>query len=407
MPESSALRMTSNAFRALSATLSVQVLVAMAAVTVPVLAPAAAREVGVSAGYVGFFIAFVYAAGMTASLVSGALVRRIGAIRVSQLCLLSCAAGLWLTATGLVPLLVAGALLIGCGYGPVTPASSHILSRSTPPGRMSFTFSLKQTGVPLGGALAGGVLPTLVLWAGWRAAAVFVGFACIATAALVQPMRAMLDADRTPGQPIGAASMSGPLRLVISQRAIRRLAVSSFFFASLQVCLITYLVTYLTQDLGFSLVQAGLMLAVAQGAGAAGRLAWGAISDRGRRPLQVLGVLGCAMAVFAAAAADFTTNWPRLAIVLCCAAFGATAIGWNGVYLAEVARQAPRGRAGDATGGTLFFTFSGVLVGPPAFAFLVEGGVSYSVAFLVVAVPALVCGLALLWVGARRRPAGR
>ena len=399
--------MTSNSFRALAATLAIQVLVAMAAVTVPVLAPAAAGAVGVSAGYVGFFVGITYAACMAASLVSGALVRRSGAIRVSQWCLLSCAAGLWLTATGLVPLLVAGALLIGCGYGPVTPASSHILSRSTPPGRMSFTFSLKQTGVPLGGALAGLVLPTLVLWAGWRAAAVFVGFACIVTAALVQPMRALLDADRMPGHPLGVASMSAPLRLVISERAIRRLAVSSFFFASLQVCLITFLVTYLTRDLGFSLVQAGLMLAVAQAGGVAGRLAWGAISDRGGRPLQVLGVLGCAMAAFAAAAAGFSTGWPRLAIVLCCAAFGATAIGWNGVYLAEVARQAPRGRAGEATGGTLFFTFSGVLVGPPVFAFLVEGGLSYSVAFLVVAVPALVCGLALLWVGARRTSAGR
>ena len=399
--------MTSNSFRALAATLAIQVLVAMAAVTVPVLAPAAAGEVGVSAGYVGFFVGITYAACMAASLVSGALVRRIGAIRVSQWCLLSCAAGLWLTATGLVPLLVAGALLIGCGYGPVTPASSHILSRSTPPGRMSFTFSLKQTGVPLGGALAGLVLPTLVLWAGWRAAAVFVGFACIVTAALVQPMRALLDADRAPGHPLGVASLSGPLRLVIGERAIRRLAVSSFFFASLQVCLITFLVTYLTRDLGFSLVQAGLMLAVAQAGGVAGRLAWGAISDRGGRPLQVLGVLGCAMAVFAAAAAGFSTGWPRLAIVLCCAAFGATAIGWNGVYLAEVARQASAGRAGEATGGALFFTFSGVLVGPPVFAFLVEGGFSYSVAFLVVAVPALVCGLALLWVGARRTSAGR
>src|SRR5450830_2093275 len=102
MPETSAPRLTSNAFGALAATLAIQALVAMAAVTVPVLAPAAASEVGVSAGYVGLFIAFVYAACMAASLVSGALVRRIGAIRISQLCLLTCAAGLWLTATGLV-----------------------------------------------------------------------------------------------------------------------------------------------------------------------------------------------------------------------------------------------------------------------------------------------------------------
>ena len=94
MSEPAAPRMTSNAFRALSATLGIQALVAMAAVTVPVLAPAAANEVGVSAGYVGLFIGIIYAACMAAGLVSGALVRRIGAIRVSQLCLLTCAAGL-------------------------------------------------------------------------------------------------------------------------------------------------------------------------------------------------------------------------------------------------------------------------------------------------------------------------
>ena len=48
--------------------------------------------------------------------------------------------------------------------------------------------------------------------------------------------------------------------------------------------------------------------------------------------------------------------------------FGATAIGWNGVQLAEVARHAPPGEAGAMTGATGFVTFSGVVVGPPLFA---------------------------------------
>ncbi|WP_417276298.1 hypothetical protein [Castellaniella sp.] len=48
-----------------------------------------------------------------------------------------------------------GALLIGLGYGPITPAH-----------RMSFVFSIKQTGVPLGGVLAGLVVPGLAQWIG-------------------------------------------------------------------------------------------------------------------------------------------------------------------------------------------------------------------------------------------------
>ena len=48
-------------------------------------------------------------------------------------------------------------------------------------------------------------------------------------------------------------------------------------------------------------------------------------------------------------------------------AFGATAVGWNGVFLAEIASLAPRERISDATGGSAFFTFLGVVVTPPLF----------------------------------------
>ncbi|MEQ1519170.1 MAG: hypothetical protein ABL931_22055, partial [Usitatibacteraceae bacterium] len=84
-----------------------------------------------------------------------------------------------------------------------------------------------------------------------------------------------------------------------------------------------------------------------------------------------------------------------------CAAFGATAIGWNGVYLSQIARLAPAGKAGEAPGGALFFTFFGVLAGPPVFAFMVEGGMSYSTAYAVIGIPALVSGLVLLFGGGR------
>ena len=391
----------------LAATLAVQLLVSMAVVTVPVLAPAAAAQMGVSAGYVGFFIALVYGASMAASLVSGTLVQRFGAIRLSQLCLVACAAGLALTAVGSPVPIVAGAILLGFGYGPVTPASSHVLAKTTPPGMMSLVFSLKQTGVPLGGALAGAVVPALVLWAGWRVAALVVGAACLAALAIAQPLRASLDADRDPSRRLAASRLVGPLRYTLGEPTLRRLAFSSFFFAALQLCLITYLVTHLTGNLGFSLVQAGLMLTVAQGGGVVARIAWGALADRWGRPMVLLGLVALAMGVAAFATARFTPQWPAAAIAAVCAAFGATAIGWNGVYLAQVARLAPPGKAGDATGGALVFTYGGVLFGPPAFAFLVEGGASYASAYVILALPAVACGLWLLWRDWNRNDPGR
>ena len=63
-------------------------------------------------------------------------------------------------------------------------------------------------------------------------------------------------------------------------------------------------------------------------------------------------------------------------------AFGATAIGWNGVQLAEVARHAPAGQAGTVTGASGFVTFAGVVIGPPTFALLAAVTGSYRVGFV-------------------------
>src|SRR6478735_11901745 len=152
----------------LAITLAIQAMVAMAMLTLPAMAPRVAADVGISAAYIGLYIAVAYAGAMGASLASGTAVARYGPIRVSQISLVLCAAGLALCAVPFVPVIALGALLVGIGYGPVTPASSHLLARTTPAHRMSLVFSVKQTGVPLGGALAGAIVPTLQFGFGWQ-----------------------------------------------------------------------------------------------------------------------------------------------------------------------------------------------------------------------------------------------
>lgn len=378
-----------------AAMLAAQALMSMATVTLPVLAPAAAAQIGAPLAWVGLFVALVYGAGMVCGLASGALVRRWGALRLSQLCLLSAALGVLCIATGHLVGLAAAAVLLGMGYGPLNPASSHLLTRVSPPRHLSKIFSLKQTGVPLGAVLAGLLLPTLVLWGGWRIAALCVAAGCAVLAAVLQPLRERLDADRTPGAPISLGSLAEPARIAAADRSGRAMATSTFFYAALQLCLGTYLITYLTSELGYDLVQAGLTLAVTQGAGIAGRLLSGALADRSGQPRRVMGAMGCVMAGCAVATA-FAGDWPAALLLVVYAAFGASAIGWNGVYLAEVARRAPPGGVSTATAAALFVTFSGVLAGPPIFALMLQSGMRYGTAFITIATPALLCGLVLL-----------
>lgn len=378
----------------LAVTLAIQALVSMAVITVPVLAPALGAALSLSPTLVGVYIAMLYAAAMLASLGGGAAVARFGAIRVSQASVVLCAIGLAVTALPSPAATVAGALLIGLGYGPVTPASSHLLARTTPAHRMSLVFSIKQTGVPLGGVLAGAIVPLLLGW-GWQAALLCVALANVASAFLAQPLRQELDADRDPQRRLVLGNLAQPLRLVLRHAELRRLAACSFVFSIAQLSLTTYLVTYLHASLAYGLVAAGLALSVSQFAGVGGRVAWGYVADRWLGARRMLALLAVLMALSALATAALQPGMHPALVLGILAVYGMSGIGWNGVYLAEVARQAPAGQAGLATGGTLAFTFLGVVLGPPLFAVLTALTGSYRPGFAAVAVAVAAC-LAML-----------
>lgn len=396
-----------SAWWSLTVTTAIQAMVSMALLTLPAMAPAVARALAVPSTLVGAYVALCYFAAMLSSLVGGTLVRRLGAIRVSQLGLGLCAVGLALCALPWLPAVALGALCIGAGYGPITPASSHLLALTTPAHRMSLVFSIKQTGVPAGGMLAGALVPGLSLWLGWQGTLLAVAGVCALCAALAQPLRAALDADRQPAQPLALQALFIPIGMVLGQPSLRALAACSFLFSAVQVSTTAYMVTYLNESLGMTLLAAGAALSVSQLAGVLGRIAWGAVADRGLGPRNTLMLLATLMMAGSVLTALLQPQWPTLLIWAIVALLGASAIGWNGVYLATVARQAPPGQAGVATGGTLLFTFMGVVCGSPAFGALAGASGSYRIAFAALALPAALALGLLVWraAQARREPA--
>ena len=378
-------------------TLVIQAMVAMALLTLPVMAPVVAQALQVSPALVGLYVSVTYAGAMVATLMGGATVARMGAIRVSQWGLVLCALGLLLCAVPWLPAMVLGAVLIGLGYGPITPASSHLLARTTPKHQMSLVFSIKQTGVPLGSMLAGAVVPTLALLINWQLSMVTVAGLCLLCAWVSQGLRGELDSDRQASAAIHWSSLIQPIRLVVSHRALLTMASCSFMFSMIQLSLTTYLVTFLHDDLSYGLVAAGLALSVTQLGGIGGRVAWGYVADRWLGARGMLLLLASMMALGALASAFLTSETPQGVVVLILVAFGASAIGWNGVYLAEVARRAPPGLASMATGGSLAFTFLGVVLGPPMFGALSGMFGTYRAGFVGLMVMACASGSLLYW----------
>ncbi|MGY8524197.1 MFS transporter [Paracidovorax citrulli] len=421
----------------LACTLAIQMMATAGTLAFAVLAPAIP---GVPLASVGVFLALVYVGGMVGSICGGALVDRLGPVRASQLSLLIQVAALCMLASGHPWLRLPAALALGLGYGPVTPASSQILARTTSPERMSLVFSLKQTGVPLGGLLGGMALPPLTALWSWQAALYTLAAGSAIVALVAQALRAQFDfAGAAPsgsavpplsreegygnavpplararerargrGQPVHdiaariSRHLSGPIADALSSPRLRALVAVSVLFSACQLSVSGYLMVFLTDEVGISLTAAGMVYAVTQGAGVVGRIAWGHLADRTGSPRGVLVALGVLMAATLLAAGFFTAQWPALALTLAAAALGATAIGWNGVYLGEVARLAPPGRVATTTGGALFFTYLGVVAGPPAFGYLAQGTGSLALAYgALAALPAL--GIALLCLAGRHR----
>jgi len=349
-----------------AAALNVVMALTMASVlALPVMAPAIAADTGLAPTLLGVYSFLMWTAGMAGSSFAGGLIARFGAVRVVQGALALCAVALAGGAAGWTPALALVPPLVGVGCALETPASSDLLARVTPPAHRAFIFSLKQTGVQIGGMVAGVAYPAVLPVLGWRGAMVALAALLVAWALALEPLRRRFDSPaHAPRPPAGG---SGRLALVWGNRGLRDLATASLVYHAMQICLNTFLVAFLVGEHGYSLAAAGLALAVAQLGGFVGRLGFWLLVGPRLPVMRLLVVIGFGMTAAALATGLAAGMLPPLAFGLLCFLFGLTASGWNGVFLAEIARQSPPGEIARVTGGVMVLSYAGLILGPLAF----------------------------------------
>lgn len=375
--------------------LAVQALTSMAMLVPTVLAPVAAGELGVQASRIGVLVAFTYFVAILSGLICDTLIARFGPVRVFEFAVVLVAIGLASGFGGNLTGVVVLAALAGTAHGLVNPASSTILMHASPPRYRSLIFSIKQTGVPLGSAIASVLIPVLLQSMHWHYAVLVLGAASAFLLLAIAPFRSVYDRDRNPRQRIRLSGIGTKISEVVSHPELLMLGLSSGAYAAVQMSLFTYLMLYLIVDLGYTLFLAGLVFSVAQLMGIVSRPVWGMVADRLQSPRALLAGLGIAMGLCGLAAALSTPATPLAAMLVLCAGYGASAVGWNGVFLAEVARIAPPGRVGVVTGGVMLFTFSGSVLGPPTFGAILAFSGSYTLGFLFFALLPLAMGFKL------------
>ena len=379
---------------ALLATFSQQTCVSVGRALPAVLAPVIVVDLNLSPVWIGVYFTISATAALIGQLGCGSFIVRYGSLRMSQVALAMLAVGMALS-TFTSPWIFALSAIIGGGGAAVsTPASSHLLGRVSPPQHAPLVFSIKQTAVPVGLLIGGILAPWMSNITGWRFAFILVAVACIALAALLEPLRKGFDDDRVPSHAFRLSDFQTTFTSVLRIPELRALSIACLAFNGMQQVVTAYFVTYLVH-LDYGLAAAGLVFSAAMSIAIPGRILWGWIGSGWSNPRMVMAGLAFGMATSGVAMGFFTAGWPVLLIGIVSAAISLTALSWHGVLLAEAARAAPEGKRGAVTGGVLSFGQFGALSEPVLYSLLLGLTGSYGLGFIVCAAPAFLVGILL------------
>jgi sugar phosphate permease len=345
-------------------------------VGLPALGPALKSHYGLTLGETGVVLAAT-GIGMLFTLLPWGLV----ADRVDER---------WVIATGLTA--AAGSLAIASttgSFGAVTAAlvatgalgasvnaaSGRAIMAWFPASELGLALGVRQTAIPIGGALGAVVLPTLASAGGTRAAFLFLAGSCATGATAATFVRGGGKAEPE------LEEISSPLR----DPHMWLLGLGTGLYLVAQIGIISFVVLFLHDERHIR--RAWIALAAIYVLATAARIASGWISDRlGRRlgPLRTIGV-GLAAATAAVAAA---TSAPLALLIPLFVIAGVLSMAWNGLAYAAAAEAAGTRKTGAALGFQQ--TLLGVVVAgaPPAIAAIATH--SWRAAFVVAAAaPAL------------------
>lgn len=372
----------------IAAIFALQTTAAFLARFIPIIAPAVSEEFGWSGSSIGYLTASNSLGGLAILLVGSALFKQVGGMRCLQFTLLVGAAGMALFLHPNVGVALAACFAMGLSNGAANPAGSEVLQRFSPPGKRNLVFSIKQAGVPLGGVIAGLLVPVMIAIAGWRIALFACAWLVILPTMLTWRVGARLDET-----PAGRRwrftlpklqwlrTLKAPLASLKSNRGLMKVSIVGSLFAVSQSCWFTFTVIYLIDRLGYSLGEAGVVFAVMQAGGVIGRIALGWLSDHLQSttaPLLIAAIFSAATTVMLGCS---TPGWPLWAMVVLAFVAGASAASWNGVQIAEVARRSPSHLISETAAGASILVAVVNMVAPAAFAAFVAASGRYDYAF--------------------------
>ncbi|ELZ28530.1 major facilitator superfamily protein [Halogeometricum pallidum JCM 14848] len=297
----------------------------------------------------------------------GALVDRFGERRTLIIGLVGLSAGAAAVAGApTYALLLAAAFFLGSAYATAIPGTNKAVYDNIAAGRQNLAIGIKQVGVTAGSGISSLLVTGLAGVLFWQA-----GFLVAAGVGLIV---AVIFALSYRGADSGGPAEYPDFRALSRNRPYRVLLASGFFLGAALFTTTGYTILYLHEAIGTSIAFGGIVLALVQLFGSAGRLVGGWLSDNlPGEPQRRIGSILIVQAVAGAAlfVAVAATDSIRSAVVAF-SALGFFVLGNTGVYYSYMATLVTSDEMGGATAGGQLALVAGSVVAPPAFGYLAD-----------------------------------
>ncbi|MFZ3047903.1 MAG: MFS transporter [Desulfatirhabdiaceae bacterium] len=371
------------------------------------LSPFLVNELNISHVQLGMFNSALFMASGIISIPSGFFVDRFGARPSLIICLIIMGFSFVLLAlTKNYLLMVIFSFIGGLGYGIINQVSVKGIIQWFGSRTRGTAMGIKQTGVTLGVALGGVLLPALAVSFNWNIALLAAGLPMLGLALIAlffyrecpaDDAGGSADAGSTPGHKPEAIKKASFLQ-ILANPVIISLVVTGPLLTLTQSCVMTFLVLYLTENIRLSVNLSGVCLTIIMIAGTIGRIVWTFLSDRffcadRKKPLIVICLLSF---ISSLGLAYFPADISVWVIFFWVVLMGFCFLGWNALFYIMAAEVAGPELTGSITGVVLTMGWAGMVIGPLAFGWILDVTGGYFWGWLMVAFCSALCAFLLV-----------
>ncbi|WP_286190881.1 MFS transporter [Fluviispira vulneris] len=214
-----------------------------------------------------------------------------------------------------------------------------------------FAMSIRQTAIPLGGAIGALLLPWVAKYYGFAFVFGIIAISCFLGTAIVW---LWLFENKLDIKEKGNTEYKQKSPFLVKE--IWRLILASSLLAMPQIAILTFAMIFLHEYKHIEIIKVSIILVFIQIGGAILRILAGKFTDKLRNRRTTIKMIGLFSGVFTIAIGLFANNYP-IAIIFCIILSGFLSNAWHGVAYTEIAVIAGVQRAGTALGmiGTAIF----------------------------------------------------